>query len=778
MRGVLHVTGIVQGVGFRPFVYRLAQKHKLNGFVLNMGNFGVKIEVESEKETVQAFIKELQETYPRIARIDNIEIEWKDMTSKYSKFEILKSIKRPGDLIVLPPDVAICDDCLVDFNDPKMYPTRYYRYPFIACSVCGPRYTTVVDLPYDRPLTTMEKFPFCEDCAREYQDPNDRRYHAQTYACQVCGPQFSLHNNEGGIIKTEDPFLESVNVLNEGKILALMGIGGVHLVCKPEDDIVLELRRRKRKRKYKPFAVMSPSIEKIRTFATITPLEEKFLTSFRRPILLLQQNEDFYLSEEIAPGLSNIGVFLPYSGIQYLLFQKYDFPALIMTSGNISNLPMAIVRENVVKELRSLADFFLLHDRPIYQRVDDSVVRILGDKPAIIRRSRGYVPEHIDIPFDTKDYEVIAFGPELHSTGSVLKKSRCFPTQHIGDVTSLELLDFLESSVSHLMKLLRIETPNAIVCDMNPVFLSTQLAKRKAQEYGCRLYQIQHHHAHLLGLMAEYDLKPEDEIIGIALDGVGYGREGEVWGGEIFHAKYQKFDSLAQLQPQSMPGGDRCVYYPVRMLAAMLSNQLSYDELKELINKNYFEGLPHRENELKVLINQLKTKNNLFYTSGMGRVLDALSALLHVCYERTYEGEPAIRLEHYAMRGDKNALDFKIPIVIGKKIWINTSTLLLQALNYLEEGKNPQDIAASAQYALAKKITEVAIDLAKDYGIRRIGFSGGVAYNAAITLAIKNEVEAAKLNFLQHHKVPPGDAGVSIGQGIFGAINSLQNSSL
>ncbi len=773
MRGILHVTGIVQGVGFRPFVYRLAQKYQLKGYVLNMGNYGVMIEIEGGNRSIEAFIDELRDEHPKIARIDEIEIQVVDKPAKHTKFTIRKSIKKPGDLIVLPPDIAICNDCVAEFNDTNKYPERYYRYPFIACSVCGPRYTTVVDLPYDRPLTTMDKFPFCKDCAREYEDPKDRRYHAQTYACRVCGPKFTLHDVTGKLIESQDPFLEGAKLLNEGKILALMGIGGVHLACKPEDDIVVDLRKRKRERKYKPFAVMSPSLEKIRTFATVTPLEEELLTSFRRPIVLLPQNDDYYLSKEIAPGLSNIGVFLPYSGIHYLLFQKFGFSALIMTSGNISNLPMAIDRENVVKELKTLADYFLLHDRPIYQRVDDSVVRIIGDKPAILRRARGYVPEHVDIPFDTKNYQIVAYGPELHSTGAVLKKSRCFPTQHVGDVTSLELIEFLDSSVLHLMKLLRIGKIDAIVCDANPIFLSTRLAKQKAEEHGCNLFQIQHHHAHLLGLMAEHGLQPDEEIMGIALDGVGYGKEGEVWGGEIFLTKYDKFESLAQLQLQPMPGGDRCTYYPVRMLAALLSHHFSLTELGEIIRENYLAGLPHQENELKTLLSQLSSKNQLYYTSGMGRVLDALSALLHVCYERTYEGEPAIRLEHFAMQGNARALDFTIPVSRTQKIWINTSNVILQSLEYLKAGKNPHDIAASAQYNLTKKIGEIAIELAQNKGIARIGFSGGVAYNIAITTTIKKQVEASGLIFLQHDKIPPGDAGVSVGQSIYGAIKLM-----
>ncbi|MHA1428173.1 MAG: carbamoyltransferase HypF [Candidatus Helarchaeota archaeon] len=774
MRAILHVTGIVQGVGFRPFVYRLAKRHQLTGYVLNMGNFGVKIEVEGLKKIIDQFITALHNSRPQIARIDHIKINWEDQPDRYSDFQILQSVKKPGDLIVLPPDIAICNECLADFNNLQKYPARYYRYPFVACSICGPRFTTVVDLPYDRQLTTMKIFPLCEDCAREYQDPNDRRYHAQTYACNQCGPVFTLHDKTGTLIETLDPFQEAATLLAEGNILALMGIGGVHLVCKPEDAIIQELRKRKRKRKYKPFAVMSPSLEKIRTFARVSPLEERLLTSFRRPIVLLQQNEEYSLSKELAPGLSTIGTFLPYSGIHYLLFQKHEFPALIMTSGNISNLPMAIDQTHVIKELKGIANYFLLHNRPIYQRCDDSVLRVIGDTPTLIRRSRGYVPEHIDIPFNTKDYQLVAYGPELHSTGAVLKKSRCFPTQHIGDVTSLELLDFLEDAVAHLMKLLRISSPDGIVCDRNPVFLSTQLAMRQAETYGCELFQIQHHHAHLLGLMAEHGLRLEDEMLGIALDGIGYGKEGEVWGGEIFRVSYAEFQSLAQLQLQPIPGGDRCVYYPVRMLISILSSVLSADEIESLIRKDYLSGLPYREKELKIVLNQLKSQTSLYYTSGMGRVLDSLSALLHLCSERTYEGEPAIRLEHFAMRGDPNALKFSIPVSTTEKMWIKTSPLIAQTLTYLKAGEPPQNIAASVQSALAETIANVAVELAEEYGIRQIGLSGGVAYNAAITLTIKKAVETRRIQFLQHRKIPPGDAGVSLGQCIFGAYHLLQ----
>ncbi|MFX1449484.1 MAG: carbamoyltransferase HypF, partial [Promethearchaeota archaeon] len=494
MKCTIHVSGIVQGVGFRPFIYRIAISLDLVGYVLNLGNKGVKIEIDGKKEKIEQFINEIKENHPPISRIDDIKIQWGEGESEFKDFKILKSLKSSGDSIVLPPDISICDDCLNDFKNEKN--SRYYRYPFIACSVCGPRYTTVTDLPYDRPFTTMIEFPFCKDCNIEYTDPKYRRYHAQTFACNVCGPHFKLYDKDGLLYEEKDPFKIAVKLLEESSIIALMGIGGVHLVTKTTDEAILELRKRKRKRKYKPFAVMSPSIEVIKTFAIVSPEEEKLLTSFRRPIVLLEKSPNYHLSQEISPGLTNIGVYLPYSGIHHLLFENDNFPALIMTSGNISNLPMAIDQKNVIKELKGIADYFLLHNRKIHQRSDDSVLFLLNNKTTIIRRSRGFVPEHIDLPFSAENINLVAVGPELHSTASILKKNRIYPSQHIGDVTSLEILDFLDESITHLTQLLKMQDINAFVCDYNPVFLSTKLAEKKVKEYGTKLIQVQHHHAH------------------------------------------------------------------------------------------------------------------------------------------------------------------------------------------------------------------------------------------------------------------------------------------
>ncbi|MHA1300500.1 MAG: carbamoyltransferase HypF [Candidatus Helarchaeota archaeon] len=767
MKCILYISGIVQGVGFRPFIYREATALSLFGYVLNLGNRGVKIEVEGSRDNIEKFIKNIKDNHPPISRIDNIDIEWNDKDTGFHDFKILKSIKSSGDTIVLPPDIAICEDCLMDFYNQKS--SRYYRYPFIACSICGPRYTTVTDLPYDRPYTTMVEFPFCKDCNVEYTNPKYRRYHAQTFACNVCGPHFKLYSDDGSVYSEDNPFKTAVELLKEDHIIALMGIGGVHLVTTTKDETIFKLRGRKRKRKYKPFAIMAPSIDVIKSYAEVSPIEEKILISFRRPIVLLEKSPDYYLSEQISPGLTTVGVFLPYSGIHYLLFEHNDFPALIMTSGNISNLPMAIDRNKVIEELKGIADFFLLHNRKIHQRCDDSVVTLLNNKMTILRRSRGFVPEHIDLPFSATDIELVAVGPELHSTASVLKKNRIYPSQHIGDVTSLELLDYLDNSITHLTQLLKMEDINAFVCDYNPVFLSTKLAKSKVKELDSRLIQVQHHHAHAAGIMAEFKIQSDNQIIGIILDGVGYGKDGNAWGGEIFLADYENFERLAHLEYHPMPAGDRCVYYPVRMLTSILSKKMKYYELSNLIEKEYLDGLPHGRSELGLLIKQIKNKVNLTFTSGAGRVLDALSTLLKICFERTYEGEPAIRLEHFAKSGNPKAINFDVPVIDNKEIVIRTSDLIYQALENYQKGIRSQDIAASAQFCLSSKIAEIAVQFAKKEHIKEIGLSGGVSYNKAITRTFKKFIENQGLTFLQHEKIPPGDAGVSIGQAIIGA---------
>ncbi|NHJ46874.1 MAG: carbamoyltransferase HypF [Asgard group archaeon] len=758
--------GIVQGIGFRPFVFRLAKELNLTGFVRNQGDAGVLIIAEGQKKVLLEFIELLQSDKPYLAKYEDFHVEWEKFQNEYSDFEIIKSSKKNvGGISYLPPDISICEDCLVDMTNKE---DNRFEYAFTSCVICGPRYTTITKLPYDRPNTTMIDFPFCSTCQREYDDPFDRRHHAQTTCCNLCGPQLSLFNNLGEEFKVDKLFEHLIDLINEGNIIAIKGIGGTHLACSVmNDNTILKLRTRKGKRKYKPFAVISNSLEKIRDFAVVSPTEEKILVSHRKPIVLLQKKKPFPLSDLIAPNLHNIGVMLPYSGIHSLILDKLKDSALILTSANPSDIPMFIENKSIRENLRNMADYFLLHNRRIHQRIDDSVVRLSNNSPVIIRRSRGWVPEPINLPFVLSDPS-LGVGPLLTSTGAIGMKNRCFPTQFIGDVNSLETLEFLESSINHVQSLLGIESFKSIGCDLHPRFLSSSLAKQIAEDNSISLTKIQHHYAHSIALMLDNQLALDEEIITIVADGVGYGSDGVIWGGEIFHCTYNDFSRIGHLEEQIMIGGDRATIYPIRMLAGILSKKLSHSELSDLLTTKYPNGLPGGENEIHVLLSQLKKKLNLFKTTSTGRILASTSSLLKACFERTYEGEPAIVLESLAMRGKDGKVKFNLPDPIDGIV--NTTELIYQALEKYHSGIRPEHIAIAIQNELAFQFSNIAIGSAKANNIKKIGFTGGVAYNDFITHKIAKQVESSGLEFLQHNSLPCGDGGISSGQAIYASL--------
>ncbi|MFX0156373.1 MAG: carbamoyltransferase HypF, partial [Candidatus Hodarchaeota archaeon] len=531
------ITGIVQGVGFRPFLYNLAHSLKLNGYILNMGNAGVRLVLQGNSHNIKKFLADIKIEKPKISFIEDIKISYLDFQEQFNKLEIRRSEQGRGISLTLPPDIAICNECLKDMNNPQKQ--KYYKYPFIACAVCGPRYTTVTELPYDRERSTMIKFPFCkqadpESCVQEYSDFKNRRFHAQTFACSVCGPHYILYNKQGRIVNNgsiDSILKETAQVINDGEIVAVKGIGGTHLVCLTNDETILKLRERKGERKYKPFAVMVPNLKIIENDLKISNEEEELITSFRKPIVLLERKkniDDSIISDQVAPGLSNVGVLLPYSGIHYLLFQYIGEKPLVYTSGNKSYIPMAIENDDIFYQLQDLTDIFLLHNRPIYQRADDSVLRIHDDKVKLIRRSRGYVPEYLPLPFEVEIPSALATGPELAVTGAILRRNRIFPTQHIGNVTHLETYNFLIDALFHIKNLLQIKDSELkfIACDAHPTFVTTKIGNELANQHNIPLYSVQHHYAHILSLMVENRIKQDERIIGISTDGVGYGDDG------------------------------------------------------------------------------------------------------------------------------------------------------------------------------------------------------------------------------------------------------------
>ena len=787
----IDISGIVQGVGFRPFLYNLARKFGLKGFILNRGNAGVRVLLQGNSDDLDNFILEVKLRKPNIAFIEKMEIQEISLEKRFKTLEIKKSEDAVGISLTLPPDIAICENCLKDIRNPNL--KKYYKYPFVACAVCGPRFTTVIDLPYDRERTTMKIFPFCNNaepisCEEEYSDFNNRRFHAQTFACSKCGPNYQLYDKNRNLICNEDidKILSNVrDLINDGKIVAIKGIGGVHLACLANDDeAVLKLRTRKGDRKYKPFAIMVPNLNMIESYFNISPKEREILQSFRRPIVLLEKNNKNFnnlISNQVAPGLNNIGIMLPYSGIHYLIFDYLGSVPLVYTSGNKSNIPMAIENDEIFKQLSHLADAFLLHDRPIYQRADDSVLRVHENKIKIIRRSRGYVPEYIPLPFNVGLSGAIAVGPELSSTGAILRRNRIFPTQHIGNVTRFETFEFLKNSIFHIKNLLKIKDNEIrfIACDKHPLFLSTSLAKELSEKYFVELYPIQHHYAHALSLMAENKVSLDEEIITLCTDGVGYGDDGKIWGGEILACNYSDYIRLGHLEYQPMIGGDRCSKYPARMFASIILNNLSVEKSLVIFEKLELKKyLQYGKQELEVIIRQYENSKNLNsdtsipLTSSTGRIFDTISFILGAAQIRTYRGEPAMRLEGLASKARSN--DVKIDVSIEKennKQVINTSKLILDILNLrLEKVHSFENIAASFQRALAKALAKIAIEAARKRKIEKIGLTGGVAYNFMFSEVIKKEIKANDLIFLEHDLVPPGDAGISIGQivgGIF-----------
>ncbi|MBN1801660.1 MAG: carbamoyltransferase HypF [Candidatus Lokiarchaeota archaeon] len=777
------ITGIVQGVGFRPFLFDVASSLGLKGYILNQGNAGVRLVLQGETEALNQFSKDLELKKPPISYIESVLVNNANDDTVFQGLEIRKSEQGRGKGLTLPPDIATCDECLEDMRNSKI--KKYWNYPFIACAHCGPRFTTVTSLPYDRERTTMSQFPLCVEglpsCVQEYENVKNRRFHAQTFACKICGPQYFLCDENYNIVPTKS-FRDILNIVakrvERGDIGAVKGIGGVHLACRADnDETILRLRKAKGKRKNKPFAVMVPNLSIIEDFFNLTQTEKTLLESFRRPITLLERKEgqdNDFLSKQVAPGLTNVGFVLPYSGIHHLLFDYIGEKPLIYTSGNPSNVPMSLNNEKIFEQLGSLADFFLLHDRPIYQRADDSVIRVHGNVSKIIRRARGYVPEYLPLPFKVDLPAAIATGPELATTGAILRGNRIFPTQHIGNVTHLETFNFLKDAVFHIKSLLQIKDSEVefIACDTHPEFITSKYAKELASQFKIPIYPIQHHFAHALGLMAENGIQPEESVVVISTDGVGYGLDGNIWGGEILACSYDGYDRVGHLKYQPMIGADRCTKYPARMVASMLLYELGNKEGEEVLRRlNLENDLEYGETELKTLITQFNKAEGRFptglipLTSSTGRVLDAISYVLGACKIKTYRGEPAMRLEGLASRGNPESVKLNVrSFEKDGMIIIDTSRLLLDVLRLVQEGNNKKDIAAKAQIELGREFANIAVNEANKRSVKKIGLTGGVAYNNSISMSVKNHVLKENLVFIEHQLVPPGDAGISTGQ--------------
>ncbi len=754
MRIKISVIGIVQGVGFRPFVYRVAVQNGLTGYVRNRGDAGVEILLEGEEQNIQVFLRDLKEKKPPLAQIHDIIKTPLKGKIQHEKFTIYKSSKETHiSGSVIPPDIAICNDCLQELRDPK---DPRHDYFFITCTNCGPRFTVIERLPYDRENTTMCEFPLCSFCQGEYMDPLNRRFHAQTVACPKCGPKAYLTTSRGEHIQHTDPVREAGRLLSEGAVLAVKGYGGFHVASSTTSDEPLRRLRRTKHRRAKPFAIMARSLEAIKGFAEVTSKEVALLSSYARPIVLLNKSTTYNLSPLVAPNLHNVGVMLPYSGLHYMLFDQVGDAAFVMTSANPPNQPIVKDNYEALKTLGGTVDYFLFHNRKIAYRCDDSVLRVHGTSPSFIRRSRGYAPAPIILK-EKVGRCVVGLGGELNNTACALLANKAFISQHIGDVENVETRAFLQEATNHLIRLTN-SSIDIVACDLHPKFTTTSLARELAETNGWKFIQVQHHHAHVAALMMEHAV---DELVGITCDGYGYGVDGGAWGGEILFCARETagFKRLAHLEPQPLLGGDMATRYPLRIAAGILSKNVNVEPwLLE-----HSQRLLHGESEAKLILQQLQKGIGFTETTSCGRVLDAVAAVLGVCYERTYEGEPAIKLESAATNG-KDLL--KVPPVIEGDV-LGTSQLLHLIFEHLGKA-SVADLAYSAHAYLAKGLASLAVEKALEHGVGAVGFSGGAACNQILAEVIRRVVEAAGLRFLVHKVFPAGDGGVSFGQAVVG----------
>ncbi|MCL7391752.1 MAG: carbamoyltransferase HypF [Thaumarchaeota archaeon] len=751
----IQASGIVQGVGFRPFIYRVAIKSGVKGYVKNIGGSAVEIHIEGREEDIESFLRILNDEKPSVVYLEHFQIT-EARIEGYDVFKILESDPYSYRSSMIPPDFSICDDCLREVLDPS---SRFYLYPFHSCAYCGPRYSIIEKIPYDRENTSMNDFPLCSKCLTEYRDSeNIRRFHAQGISCPECGPKITLYTGDYEPVYSGYGAIEYAGrLIDEGYIVAVKGIGGFHIAASATLDYALERLRKRKKRPSKPFAVMVLDIE---TASHLVKLDNEaigILKSRERPIVLLDILEEAEISSLVAPGLKHLGIFLPYTSLHYLLLRNTHDKFAVMTSGNPQGEPMCIDEECARSKLSDFVDYFLVHNRRIINRVDDSVVRFTRGRISILRRGRGYAPMWMTLPIKLKK-PIIAFGAMLQSAGAIGFEDKVVLTQYIGDVDEYYCFRDLERYLRFLIGNYKIDISSSIIAaDMHPRYPSTLLAEEWARRYNTRIYKVQHHWAHIASVMAEYNL--EEEVLGIAIDGVGYGLDKTIWGGEVLRVTYNDFERIGHLELQPMPGGDLAVKYPARMLAGILSKKLDQDELigimreLKIVQKGFMQG----EEELRLVLRQVQDSPK---TSSTGRILDAASALLGVCFEKTYEGEPAIKLEAVSK---KNNEMFNVKINYSEKAILDTTSIILNALDLLIEGVDVGEIAYMIQKTVGYGLGLIASRMAKRRH-RYLLISGGAAVNDYIVEGVEEAIKDTKLQLLLPRKYPANDGGIALGQ--------------
>jgi hydrogenase maturation protein HypF len=769
-REVLVVRGVVQGVGFRPFVYRLALEEGLAGSIGN-DTGGVTIEIEGPAERVEAFRRRLEAETPPLARIDSV--VFLEIPPKREKhFRIVASEAAGHVTTGIPADAATCADCLRELLDPN---DRRYRYPFLNCTNCGPRYTITRRIPYDRPQTSMARFTMCAACQAEYDDPTNRRFHAQPNACPVCGPRVWLVASDGVEIPSDDPVTATIDRLMAGEIVAIKGIGGFHLAVDATNEFAV-MRLRDRKHRYgKPLAVMARDLEAARVLSVITSREEELLLTVARPIVLAPKRTGCGIAPSVAPGIPWLGVFLPYAPLQHLLFADSRVKALVMTSANLSEEPIAIDNDEALARLKHIADAFLMHDREILQRCDDSVMALVDGVPQLIRRARGFVPLGVPLPpqiSESGSPPLLAVGGHLKNVFALARGRFVYQSQHLGDLENLTGLEFFREALEHLMHTFEID-PEAVVHDLHPGYLSTSFAKEWAAERNLPLIAVQHHHAHIAACMAEHGI--EGPAIGLSLDGTGYGTDGRIWGGEVLVAQLDDhdpghFDRFAHLDYVPMPGGEAAIREPWRMALGHLHHAGFDVESPEALAL-----LGAKPQEVRVLKRMIERELNTPLTSSCGRLFDAVAAVVLGRGVVDYEAQAAIELEGLAVgEPDELGSGYTLELLSGdwsarKPATISAKPMWKELLNDLRAGVHKSRIAASFHAGLATAFICAAKSARENTGIEKVALSGGCLHNRRLTRLLRAGLEEEGFQVFAHRTVSPGDGGLSYGQAVVAA---------
>jgi hydrogenase maturation protein HypF len=756
VRKEIQVSGIVQGVGFRPYVYRLALDRNLCGSISNTPT-GVTIEIQGPPDLVEDFVSRLPTEAPALAEITHMSV--REMACLADRcFEILPSNTGEHATALISPDVAVCDDCLGELFDAR---DRRHLYPFINCTNCGPRFTIMRDIPYDRASTSMSVFPMCDRCRAEYEDPQNRRFHAQPNACWDCGPQLEFWNAQGSPMKVLAPIEAAAQRLQLGEILAIKGLGGFHLAVDATNSAAVDRLRQRKRRIEKPFAVMVPDLEAAGRLCKIDAESEKLLNSRQRPIALLPKLDVTAIAEAVAPNQRDLGLFLPYTPLHHLLFAVGEFRALVMTSGNLSEEPIATGNREAVNRLGGVADFFLVHDREVLVRCDDSVVRPSAGRLRQIRRSRGYVPApvrlHKELP------QILAVGGELKNTICLTRRNLAFLSQHIGDLENTESFGFFTDTVAYLSRILEIE-PQVIAHDLHPDYLSTKWAMAQR---GPRLVAVQHHHAHIAACMAENRI--DGPVIGLALDGTGYGTDGQIWGGEALFARYASFERAAHFAYVALPGGSAAIRQPWRMAASYLAHAFGDDFLG--LDIPFVRGLGRAKGEL--ILRMITRQVNSPLTSSCGRLFDGVAALIGIRQEVSYEAQAAIELE---MSARSSAETGGYPFLIRRhdKCWqIDTSSLFGAIVEDLRRNLCAETISRRFHNGLVEALVQLACLLREDSSINRICLSGGTFNNLLLFEASVEKLESRGFDVFTHSEVPAGDGGLSLGQAAVAAHSAV-----